>query len=805
MSMRHTFLMLAVIGLLFAAGSAGAADFDTNLQNGADYATDGNWSGGSVPNGVNAAIGVSGSSYNDATLATSVSNPNDLYVGYNAAGSFTLNSGANFTVGSHLYVGYSASGAGALNVNDGAVLTVTNDRILIGLYGTGIYNQTGGLVTSWQFCVGAGAYGVGTATISGGTLNTTNDCKIGWNALVGVSVPPGGAGTFNLLGNAVVTSNEVSIGGDQKFNAGVVSISGNASWTDGGSFYIGRGNGGSDYDHTSGSVSQTGGTLTVSGQIGMGDQACQAYYDISSGVLNANGGLTLGSASGAPGSDGYGSLNGFEEVTLSGAGKILTTNLTIGANSYNQATFTQTGGVLAVSGNLYVNAGDSTTTGLFNYTGGIATVAGATFIGNGGTINFGNSGGTLTTGALYYSTLDPLTGNGTVIAHGQVADGDLTLDSLTKTFYNGGVTVNLDMTNPAVNGDLGAGYQSVGTLEVQTSVTSANGILGYGSGSSGSATVSNGATWTMTGNLYAGYNGNGALAIDGGTVAAAGNVMIANGGPIYDNNWNVIGVSNGQVTVNGGLLQANNMYVGQGDNSVGTLAVQDGGVATIAGSVYIANGYSSNGQVTIGSGGLLQVTGASSSVNIGCGYNSVGTLAVQDGGIATIAGGMYVGNNGGAGTLNISNDGAVTVAGATYLNFNGASSTINFNGGTLTTGALYYSTLDPLTGNGTVIAHGQVADGDLTLDSPTKTFYNGGVTINLDMTNPAVNGDLGAGYQSAGTLEILTSVTFRQRIRRLQLQLVDDGHDNGFQRCDVESERQPLLRLRRRQHRSGHR
>ena len=71
------------------------------------------------------------------------------------------------------------------------------------------------------------------------------------------------------------------------------------------------------------------------------------------------------------------------------------------------------------------------------------------------------------------------------------------------------VTVNLTQSN---SGDLGAGYSGEGSITIEDGVTvcSKNGNLGYNTGSSGIATVDGkGSTWANRYSLYVGYNGTG--------------------------------------------------------------------------------------------------------------------------------------------------------------------------------------------------------------------------------------------------------------------------------------------------------
>lgn len=162
--------------------------------------------------------------------------------------------------------------------------------------------------------------------------------------------------------------------------------------------------------------------------------------------------------------------------------------------------------------------------------------------------------------------------------------------------------------------------------------TSATGSIGFAPGSVGALTVDGaGATWTITGHLSVGGEGTGSLTIRNGGVVAADNVFLGDSPG---------GVGTAMVTGAGSLLTLT------GDLSLGNAGA--GGNASI-GILTIANGATvSNVNANIGDGGggegTLTVTGAGSV------WNNTGALRV---------------GNLGNGTLNIVNGGTVTVANGT--------------------------------------------------------------------------------------------------------------------------------------------
>ena len=251
------------------------------------------------------------------------------------------------------------------------------------------------------------------------------------------------------------------------------------------------------------------------------------------------------------------------------------------------------GSILTNSINLYVGGSGSGTLNITN--GGVVTTAGPTYVASQsgsttGTINFGDGGGTLTTNSLYAGS-SQLTGIGTVNTKGLVIDGSLPFDSThgaNQTILgfgaNSNITLNLDMSNANTAADLGAGYNSSGSLTIRNGITvhSTTGYLGYNAGSSGTATVAGtGSTWANSGTFYVGNTGSGALNITGG--GAVGNADAYLG---YNAG------SSGTATVDGAgstWTNSGNLYVGHGDGG-GTLTITNGGAV---GDTY---GYISSGR-----------------------------------------------------------------------------------------------------------------------------------------------------------------------------------------------------------------
>jgi T5SS/PEP-CTERM-associated repeat protein len=180
------------------------------------------------------------------------------------------------------------------------------------------------------------------------------------------------------------------------------------------------------------------------------------------------------------------------------------------------------------------------------------------------------------------------------------------------------------LTVTAGSGNLGAGYKGNGSLTIAEGVTinSDTGYIGHNSSSSGTAKVTGtGSKWINNNHLYIGGGGAGALRIE------AGGQVSNSYGYLGDNPG-----SSGTVTVTGsGSTWTNRGYLYIGDYGSATLRIEAGG------QVSNAYGYLANNS---GSSGVAMVTGVGSKwtnngiLYIGHSYGT-GTLHIRDGGTVT--------------------------------------------------------------------------------------------------------------------------------------------------------------------------
>jgi T5SS/PEP-CTERM-associated repeat protein len=810
-----------------------------------------------TPSGVTIGYSGNGTLYvtNGGTLATNGWDFSD-FLGYSAGATGTATvdgAGSTWAGGNDLYVG--VSGTGTLSILNGG--QVSNN-------GRGIFGSMGMVTVD-----GAGSrWTTGGLSVGNGTLRITNSGIVtaGRATSVGNSNGSGGTIDFGLTGGTLTTESLYAspgqFAGTGRVNArGLISdidlrfdashgLSQTLTWNGvGQAVTVGL-----DMTGVSSAVGDLGagcqgaGTLTIRDGLNVTCRSGYIGYNAgSSGTVTVSGPGSTWTMSSTSIFDvgwyGHGVLN------ILGGGKVT------GSYSSNIGTWAGSRGTVTVDGqdsswsmmdSLNVGgyySGDGT----LNITNGGSVSAKRVNVTGRSTINFGASGGTLTTQNLYAAPTQ-LTGTGTINTLGLVSDFDLVVDAThgpkqALTWNNTGqtVTVNLDLSGTSGTGSLGLGYVTGGSLAIRDGITIAasSGALGYNAGTTGTAAVEGiGSTWTVGYDLNVGFYGTGTLRISsGGKVSGNSGYLGRNAG------------ATGTVTVDGigsTLVIGNSLYVGTG--GPGALTVTNGGgvhVSATSGSTsYIDSGTSAPGAVSVfgvgstwyngndlcighsgtgtfsvvnggaasnsstyvannsGSTGSLTIDGTGSTwtnrSNLYVGYSGTGTLNILHGGIvnnatsqvynaylgynagsrgnATIDGagstwnvtnGLYVGYSG-IGTLNIINRGMVAAFGPVRVAYNGtAVGSIDFgaNGGTLTCQSLYAGRT-AIHGTGTIFACGLVSDFDLVLDGThglNQTLeWNGPgqvISIHLDLTGSSGGvGDLGVGYQSAGSLAIRDGV-----------------------------------------------
>lgn len=324
-----------------------------------------------------------------------------------------------------------------------------------------------------------------------------------------------------------------------------------------------------------GIFSQAGGTVRLTN--GNGDT--DAHWDGDNGAFpkgngpNPDATLVLGNA---PTGNGTFTLdNGSTPGTLIAAAEII--------GNAGTGSFTQNAGTNQVS-SLLVLGGFSTGNGMYTMNGGTLTVRGISDPDDTGLAVIGGSG----TGLFIQNPGSSVSVDSLVIGWSQGGNGTYTL--LGDTLSAGSLTVGLSGTgtfnlsggtvNIAGSVVLGGGNGGAGFLNVSGGpLTSGSADIGSEEHSTGTATVTAPGSWTITaGNLVVGDQGQGTLTIArGGLVTTTG----SNGAVIGGEGS---GVGTVTVTDPGSQLSIGG-FLTVGDEGLGTLNVQNGGLVTVLGTL----------------------------------------------------------------------------------------------------------------------------------------------------------------------------------------------------------------------------
>ena len=489
------------------------------------------------------------------TLNLTLDGNGTLGAGYKDTGTLRIADGIAVTSSSG-YLGYHSSSTGTATVTGTGSKWTNSGWLFVGYYGNGVLNiSNGGNVSNTRGNVGSYSGNTSSVTVDGPTSKWINSGEL----------DIGYAGNGMLyISNGGSVSNTISHLGNYSSSTGTVTVNGsNSKWSNSGELDIGyAGNG----------------TLNIS------NGGC---------VTNTSG--YIGRSSGSTGA-----------VTVDGSGSIWTnsSNLYIGSSGSGMLNIINGGSVNST--NLFIGFSDSGTLNISN--GGSISVSGVSYVGYNdgsiGIINFGTNGGTITTQSLCASP-SQLMGTGTINARGLVSDIDLVFGAthdLTQTITlnnlpGQNVSINLNMASgPSVNGALGAGYNSTGSLLIQNgvTVTSNYGYLGYHSTSTGTATVDGaGSKWTNSGVLHVGYDGNGVLNISNGGIVTNSSSYLG---------WHSESI--GTVTVDGsGSKWINSGSLDVGVNGNGTLNISNGGSVSAGGDTNVGHYKGSTGTINFGKNG----------------------------------------------------------------------------------------------------------------------------------------------------------------------------------------------------------
>ena len=486
------------------------------------------------------------------------------------------------------------------------------------------------------------------------------------------------------------------------------------------------------------SNSYTGGTNLTAGTIAVGSDTA-----LGTGALIFSDGTTLRSADANTRtlSNAWSPASGTSNTILGAAGTgdlvlsdtttftLATTVKTFTINNDNTTlakVFSSSGGT--GNGITKAGAGRLLLTGSSTYTGGTTIDAGtlnAAVIANGGTASsIGQStnvaarlvfgGGTLQyTGSTAAST-DRLFTIGD--ANGNTA----TLDA------SGGSVGTLSFTN---GGSIAFGNTNAHTLTFTGTNTGNNTfspIIGDNTGAT-SLVKTGGGTWVLSGNN----------SYSGGTTLSNGLLQL--------NNNNALGSSNGQLTVNGGVLNLNDHSISVG-NLTGSGGTIWNNIASNAVTLTIGNGNTGGGNYAgviadrnVGGGtgtGTVALTKTGNGTITLSGANTYTGATIVNGGTLLVTGSTASGS-----AVTVNNSGTLggtgTVSGTVQVNSGGTLSP-GTSPGTLTTGAV-------------TLANGSTFAVDLTASSGNDVLVSPSITLGAPVTGPSlslnITGSLSMGQQ----------------------------------------------------------
>ena len=252
--------------------------------------------------------------------------------GTNGNGTLTANGTASLTIGNgqqpaagsvtgDLYLG-TGGFTGTVNWNSSGTLEV-GGKLRIGMGGTGVVNQTAGVITggtvagSGQYLsIGEGAGGVGTYNLKSGALRpgggipvpaATRLLRVGTIGGTGTLVVGDGVGTADAR---IESQDDLTIG--EKGGTGHLTINSDAYIElDGNSaiYYVG-------WDNGNGTVVQNGGSVAVDGFIAIGtENGAVGHYTMTGGTLT-------GAADGGPDEFRIGGNTGTGTFRLGGSGEV---------------------------------------------------------------------------------------------------------------------------------------------------------------------------------------------------------------------------------------------------------------------------------------------------------------------------------------------------------------------------------------------------------------------------------------------------------------------------------------------------
>ena len=250
-------------------------------------------------------------------------------------GTMRVNTSETLTVSNEFFIGDSLNSVGEFSLESGTV-TVNNNIFIGNNRGNGTLTMSGGTINKTgggQLLVGQNN-GVGTLVQSGGVISTNNELYVGNEKVATGTYTLSGTGELNV-GNELVVGRESGTG-ILNVNGGTLATTGN------GNMYIGRRN-------SVGTLNQTGGIISVNMEFGVGTRDDNKIgigtYNMSGGSLSATNNIFIGKEQGSSGN-----------MTMTGGSMTGSDKLIIGDNGAT-GVLTQSDGTVNVQNEIYVGNG----------------------------------------------------------------------------------------------------------------------------------------------------------------------------------------------------------------------------------------------------------------------------------------------------------------------------------------------------------------------------------------------------------------------------------------------------------------
>jgi autotransporter-associated beta strand protein len=600
-----------------------------------------------------------------------------------------------------------------------------------------------------------------TLTVAGAITNTGALTKTSPGTLVLSGVNTYSGSTTISAGTLTLSGNRTAATGTMQVSAGTLNIqNGNFSF-EANKLFVGVG-GTATVNHSAGVTSFNAGL-----QLLVGNSGCAGLtetYNFSGGTLTGVSGGTfgvlLGVNAGTVGSPVTANFNLSGTATLNMGGSSLRIGRSDTTQTYQNGTFSQTGGAAtfgtmalggAASGTTYANA-------TLNLTGGTFTNTSFTLLAAGD-----NNTANITIGGTADVTLPAFP-----TARGSGSTAAITFDGGTLRPYAASTTYLQGLTSASLTAN-GANFNvaSGNDITVAQSLQNASGQTGtLAKAGAGTLTLSGNNSYTGPTTISAGTLSIATIANGGGnsplgaSTSGAANLVFAGGTLSYggatascDRSFNINAATTATISVPTGA--ANLTLTGNAPTTTGYLKKIGAGTLTLNPSSgnYSVGALSADGGLLTLNSGTFNATGtdpASAGYLIGAGARS-GTLVVDGGSLnvtnAGTANRLSVGANFGTGTMNIIS--GVVNATSFFIGHNGFG-TVTQSGGNVTVGTVAHWA----TGSWASTATNTITGGTLTAQriynySTTPTNYftlilNGGVLKTAaSTTNLLDNGGLG--------------------------------------------------------------